>query len=96
MLHPWVGKDSVILIDEIVLPGTSVDANVASIDLTMMCASVGEERTEPHWIELLDIVDLKLVKRFIHKPSAYESVMAVLPKQDGRWRPPMSHQAISY
>ena len=75
-----MGKDSVILIDEMVLPDTGVDANVASIDLTMMCAGAAEERTEAHWIELFDAVGLKLVKKLVYKPSAYESVMAVVPK----------------
>ena len=75
-----MGKDSVLLIDEMVLPDTQVDWHVTSIDLTMMCAFAARERTETQWNAILESVGLKLVKKLTYKPSVYESVMATVPK----------------
>lgn len=74
-----MGKGSVLLIDEMVLPDTHVDWQVTSIDLSMMCAFGARERTETQWLELLASVGLKLVKKLIYKPAVYESVMETIP-----------------
>lgn len=78
-----MGKDSVLLIDEMVLPDTDVDWQATSIDLTMMCACGSRERTEKQWKALLDSVGLKVLKKLTYKPSVYESVMAAVPNKPG-------------
>ena len=75
-----MGKDSVILIDEMLLPDTNVHWHVTQIDLTMMTALASIERTKAQWVTLLDSVDLKIKKSFTYTPSVYESVMAVVRK----------------
>ena len=75
-----MGPQSVILIDEMVLPETNVPWLVASIDLSMMCACGSRERTRTQWQELLDSIGLKISKISFYKPSHFESVMAVVPK----------------
>lgn len=69
--------DSVLLLDEFVLPPTGVNAYAAAIDLTMMAAFASGERDESHWRELLTQAGLKLVKMYSYNPSEYESVMDV-------------------
>lgn len=74
-----MGKDSVLLIDEIVLPNAHVDWHVTSIDLSMMCAFGARERTETQWLEILESVGLKITKKLTYKPAVYESVMETIP-----------------
>jgi len=73
-----MGKDSVILVDEMVLPDTGVDSNVTSIDLTMMCAMASAERTQSQWDELFASEGLKRVKTWPYAAN-YESVMKIVP-----------------
>jgi len=72
-----MGKDSVILIDEMVLPDTGVHSNVTSIDLEMMCAMASAERTQSQWDELFASVGLKRVETRLYGAN-YESVMKVV------------------
>lgn len=76
-----MSKNSVILIDEMVLPDTNVNWHVTSIDLTMMCAFGARERTEAQWLEILTSVGLQVSKKLVYKPAVYETVMAVIPVQ---------------
>jgi hypothetical protein len=54
--------DSVLLIDEMVLPGPGVSATAASTDLTMSSSLASAERTKEEWRELLDDIGLEIVK----------------------------------
>ncbi|KAI0476620.1 S-adenosyl-L-methionine-dependent methyltransferase [Xylariaceae sp. FL0804] len=72
-----MAHDSVLLIDEMVLPETGVNAYATSMDLTMMSAFASCERSEPHWRQLIADVGLKLVKLYRYNPVSYESVMDV-------------------
>ncbi|KAL2043501.1 hypothetical protein N7G274_003808 [Stereocaulon virgatum] len=72
-----MGKESIILLDEWVLPKTGVSSYAASMDLTMMAAFASKERTEAQWRILLDSVGLRLVKSYTYNPLNYETVMDV-------------------
>lgn len=72
-----MGKDSVILIDEMLLPDKNVHWHVTEIDLTMMTALASIERTQSQWAALLDSVGLKISKTFTYTPSVYESIMVI-------------------
>jgi hypothetical protein len=72
-----MGPDSIMLLDEMVLPEQGVNSYAACMDLTMMSAFASMERTEAQWQALLDSVGLKLVKRYTYNPVSYESVMDV-------------------
>jgi hypothetical protein len=72
-----MGSQSVLLIDEMILPETGVNLMAASIDMTMLTALAGMERTEAQWREILADVGLELVRTFVYSPSHYEGVMHV-------------------
>ena len=72
-----MGKDSIILLDEWVLPQKGVSPYAASMDLTMMAAFASMERTEAQWRTLIDSVGLTLVKSYTYNPLSYETVMDV-------------------
>ena len=76
-----MSQDSVLLIDEMVLPDTGLELNVAAIDLTMMCAAASRERTKSQWQNLLESVGLEVQKSLVYNPAMYETVMAVVRKK---------------
>lgn len=67
--------DSILLVDEMILPeaGTHVDA--ASMDLTMLSAFAGMERTEAQWRSIIDKVGLSLRAIYVYNPLSHEGVM---------------------
>ena len=75
-----MGPDSVILLDEMVLPDENVHWQSAEIDMTMMAALASIERTKTMWADLLDSVGLKIEKILTYTPSLSESVMTVVRK----------------
>ena len=77
---PSMGPDSVILLDEMVLPDSGVHYQSTQIDLTMMAALASIERTRSMWADLLDSVGLKIEKALTYTPSIYETVMTVVRK----------------
>ncbi|KAF4633291.1 hypothetical protein G7Y89_g4833 [Cudoniella acicularis] len=78
-----MAPDSILLIDEMILPETGVNANAASIDLTMLTAFASMERTEAQWREAMNDVGLELVHTYLYSSQNYESVMDVrLPRHE--------------
>lgn len=75
-----MGKDSVLLIDEMLLPQSKVHWHATQIDLTMMTALASIERTHDHWATLLDSVGLKMLESYVYTPSVYENVTLVVRK----------------
>ena len=75
-----MGKDSAILIEDMVLPASGVHWQATQVDLTMMCALAAVERTKDQWHDLLDSVGLKIKNVYVHKPSVHESVIVAVPK----------------
>lgn len=77
LIRDVMAVDSVLLLDEFVLPPTRVNAYAAAIDLTMMAAFASGERDETQWRDLLAQAGLRLVKTYTYNPLEYESVMDV-------------------
>lgn len=75
-----MGTDSLLLIDEMLLPDAEVHWHVTQIDLTMMSALASIERTQMQWAALLDSAGLRITKTYTYTPSVYESVMVVVRK----------------
>jgi demethylsterigmatocystin 6-O-methyltransferase len=73
-------RDSVILIDEMVLPDTGAHWHAAQIDINMMAHLASMERTAVQWHQLLDAAGLSI--KGIHAYSEYigESVIVAVPK----------------
>jgi hypothetical protein len=72
-----MAPDSVLLLDEWVLPETGVSSYASSMDLVMMASFAALERTEAQWQQLLSEVGLKLVKTYPYNPVSYEAVMDI-------------------
>lgn len=70
-------EESILLIDEMILPETGVNVETMSIDLTMMAACAAKERTEREWRGLVESAGLRLVKTYVYNAGSYESVMDV-------------------
>ncbi|KAI9685455.1 MAG: hypothetical protein M1822_004586 [Bathelium mastoideum] len=70
-------RDSVLLIDEMVLPETGVDYKAAASDLAMMAGLAGMERTERQWRQTFEEVGLELVRIYTYNALSNESVMDV-------------------
>lgn len=72
-----MAPDSVLLVDETVLPDQGVGIVAASIDLTMLGAFASMERTEKDWREICESAGLELTKTYTYNPLVNESVMDI-------------------
>jgi hypothetical protein len=72
-----MAKDSVLLLDEMILPEKGANVDALSMDLTMLSAFAGMERTETQWREVIDEAGLKLERVFVYNEVSHESVMEV-------------------
>jgi hypothetical protein len=73
--------DSILLIDEMILPETGIDPRAAAIDMTMMTTFGSMERTEAQWRKTFEAAGLELVRAYTYSPTTHESVMDVrLPR----------------
>ncbi|KAI1803416.1 S-adenosyl-L-methionine-dependent methyltransferase [Daldinia bambusicola] len=76
-LKAAMAPESVLLVDEMVLPEEKVNYMAASIDMTMLAAFASMERTEAQWKAVFEDVGLRLVQTYTYSPLTYESVMDV-------------------
>ena len=74
--------DSVILIDEMVLPDRAGDTQwlAATLDLVMMTMLAAVERTERQWLALLDGAGLRVREVVKYGEELNDSVLVVVPK----------------
>jgi hypothetical protein len=72
-----MAADSVVLIDEMIPPEVGAHVDALSMDLTMMAAFAGMERSEAQWCSILDQAGLKLIRKYEYNPASHESVMEV-------------------
>ena len=56
-----MGHQSILLIDELVLPNKGASLMAAQMDITMMATLASVERTEAQWRELLGKAGLKIL-----------------------------------
>lgn len=74
-----MNKDSVLLIDDMVLSNSGVHWQAAQLDLTMMTALASQERTEEQWYALLESSGLKILKIYTYTTSLQDSIIAAVP-----------------
>lgn len=74
-----MSPDSVILIDEKVLPEMGVHWQATSIDITMMMAGGAIERTEEHWNRVLHSAGFKAKKVWRYTKTLTDSVIVAVP-----------------
>jgi demethylsterigmatocystin 6-O-methyltransferase len=66
---PAMSKDSVILIDNMVLPDVGLPHQAANLDVTMMAVLASRERTQKQWTDLLEPAGLKINKIYTYTPA---------------------------
>lgn len=71
------GPDSVIAIDEMVLPDTNAHWRATAMDVNMMSSVAALERTESEWLALLEAAGLTLREREMYQRDTALSVMIV-------------------
>ncbi|KAL4878893.1 S-adenosyl-L-methionine-dependent methyltransferase [Aspergillus karnatakaensis] len=74
-----MGPDSVILINDMVLPNTGVHWHVTQVDLTMMTMLASLERTIEQWQVLMEKAGLKITNIYESKEAVTESVIECVP-----------------
>ncbi len=74
-----MGKDSVVLIDEMVLPNAGVHWQAAQLDIMVMTALASKERTKEQWYALMESVGLKINKIWTYTSSLQDSIIEVVP-----------------
>lgn len=77
---PAMTKDSVVLIDEVVLPAKGAHWHVTQLDLCMMSCLAATERSEQQWLTLLSAACLRIVKIWTYSEHLRESVIVAVPE----------------
>jgi demethylsterigmatocystin 6-O-methyltransferase len=70
-----LGPDSVILIDDMVVPNSGAHWYVTQCDLVMMAGLAAMERTKDQWYSLLERAGLKINKIYTYTTSLQDSVI---------------------
>lgn len=73
-------KDSVILIDDMVLPNQGAHWRATQLDLAMMAGLAAMERTEKQWYSMLDAAGLKVKQIYTYTPELRDSIIVAVPK----------------
>jgi demethylsterigmatocystin 6-O-methyltransferase len=77
---PSMGSDSLILIDEVVLPDTKVPWQVSAMVLSMMACLGGTERSKEDWEKLLGEAGLKVAHMHQYDDVKFHGIVAAVPK----------------
>lgn len=73
-------KDSVILIDEMIIPNQGAHWQATQLDLTMMACLGAIERTEKQWYSLMDSAGLKIKSICTYTSKLRDSIIVAVPK----------------
>lgn len=72
-----LAPDSVILIDEMVIPNTGAHIHATQQDIALMSTLAALERTQDHWYSLVEKAGLKINKIYTYTVSLRESIIEV-------------------
>ena len=75
-----MAPDSLLLIDEMVLPNTGVHWQQAQLDMLMMATLGARERTEEQWYRLAEEAGLSINKVYPYTVSLRDSIIEAVPK----------------
>ncbi|KAL4789036.1 S-adenosyl-L-methionine-dependent methyltransferase [Aspergillus venezuelensis] len=78
-ITPALGPESLILIDEVIIPETGVPWQAAMMDIMMMQSLGGVERTRQEWEQLFDQAGLKMLKTY-HYDGKEQAILVAVPK----------------
>lgn len=74
-----LGPDSVILIDDMVVPNSGAHWQATQIDMIMMTSLAAKERTRDQWDTLVAKAGLKINKIYTYTASLQDSIIEVVP-----------------
>ena len=77
-----MSEDSVILIDDMVLPETGSLWRATQMDITMMTGLAALERSEKQWWALLDSVGLEIRKIWKYTEECDDCIIVAKPKSN--------------
>lgn len=75
-----LGPDSVILIDDMIIPSQGAHWQATQLDLAMMAVMAAVERTEKQWRSLLDKAELKIKQIYTYTPELRDSIIVAVPR----------------
>lgn len=73
-------QESIIIVDEKVLPNVGASNVAAGLDLQMMMSYAAQERSEKQWKDLMERVGLRLQELWYYEKNGDDGVMLVSPK----------------
>ncbi|RYP69051.1 hypothetical protein DL769_005369 [Monosporascus sp. CRB-8-3] len=73
-------QDSMILVDEMVLPESHAPARASQMDMCMFTCLAAKERSEREWQELLGEAGFRILKNCKYSDEFQEAVLVVIPK----------------
>jgi demethylsterigmatocystin 6-O-methyltransferase len=73
-------EDSLIFVDEIILPNSKAYYEAVELDMFMMVSLAGAERTEKQWRTLVDTAGLRIKEIFTYNKDAGDSVISIVRK----------------
>lgn len=73
-------SESVILIDEMVLPNTRANWRATQLDIAMLTCLAARERTSKQWHELVEMAGLRIEKIYQYTEEIQDSILVVVPK----------------
>lgn len=76
---PAMGPESLILIDDVVLPDTKVPWQVAIMDISISACLGGIERSKEDWTKLLEQAGLKVVGVHRYDDVKFHSIVTAVP-----------------
>lgn len=74
-----MSTDSILIIDELVIPNKGAHEHATQLDLTMLASLSSIERTDKQWNSLMDSAGFEIVEKKAFGPAG-ESIIAVVPK----------------
>ena len=72
--------DSVILIDDMVIPNRGADWRSTQLDLMLMASIAGVERTEKQWHRLVGKAGLKILEICTYTSEIRDSIIIAVPE----------------
>lgn len=73
-----MARDSIILLDELVMPDVGADWKAVNYDMNMMSFLSAQERTETHWKSLLNQVGLQIRETMCYDNERRDSLIFVI------------------
>ena len=73
-------SESVILIDDMIIPPQDASWRATQLDILMMASLAGVERTEKQWHALLEMAGLKVRQICTYTPELRDSIIVAVPQ----------------